>query len=274
MESKEGIDIILIVALGSLGMITLGFFTIVFVVMYQKKILSHKVVLQETESRHQRQLLSTSIEVAEQERQKIANNIHDDVGIILSTVKLNYSKMKMNLNNKELAEELLQINAGLLDETIGTIRAISNDLKPTTLLKLGYLRGVQELCNQLNSSGLVKTTFTADEKVEILLDKKHELQLYRLVKEVCNNIIKHSRASSMDVVININNELINTSICHNGIGITTSEVDKLASASEGIGLRSILSRSQITSSTIRYLIISKEVAKIEINTPLHSIKEN
>src|SRR4051812_42660225 len=99
-------------------MLTLVSFVILFVVFYQKRMLQHVNQLNENEARYQKKLLEAAMEVAEQERKKIASNIHDDVGIILNVVKLNLSKIKRNKSDEALMDELLQTNASLLEDTI------------------------------------------------------------------------------------------------------------------------------------------------------------
>jgi two-component system, NarL family, sensor kinase len=272
LESQGKIDVITIIILGSLGMLTLASFIIVFIVFYQKRLLSHKAQLHENENRYQRQLLDASVEVAEQERKKIATNIHDDVGVALNTIKLNFSKIKRNLDNKELTEKVLQSSSGMLEETIATLRAISHDLMPPTLVRLGLKKGISELCYQLDSSGEIKVSFKTDEDI-VSLSKKNEMQLYRLIKEVINNILKHSGAKTIEISMHSNNGTLFTSISHNGEGINMQTVKNLADSGKGIGLKSILSRAQLTGSVIQYIILTPQEAKITIETPFETLIE-
>lgn len=271
MESKEGIDISTIVFFCTIGMLALASFIIIFIVLYQKKMLANKTEQQETDARYQRGLLDASIEVAERERQRIAANIHDDVGLMLSTAKLNLSRIQRNLHDKKLVEELLQNNASMLDDTIATIRSISHDLMPKMLVKVGYVSGIKELCNQINLSGLIKAELQC-EPIEIPLSKKYEVQLYRMVKEVTNNIIKHAEASAIVINISCNSDQLNTVVIHDGKGINTQMVQELAGSGKGIGLRSILSRAQLTGSTIQYITVGPSESKIQIDTPLYENK--
>ena len=267
MEGKAQIDITIIIILGSLGMLTLVSFIVVFIVMYQKRMLAHKTSLQENENKHQRELLDAAIEIAEQERKKISANIHDDVGLTLNVIKLNFSKIHRNLNDKELVDTLLKNNSNLLDETITSIRSISHDLMPPTLVNLGYKKGISEMCKQINSSGQMSILFTTDQN-EITLSKKNELQLYRLVKEVVNNIIKHASATKVEINLTVNNKNLNTLITHNGNGITTEMVKELSESAKGLGIKSIMSRAQLTNSIIQYLTLGTNESKITIETPL------
>lgn len=267
MESGTNIDVVTIIVLGSLGMLTLVSFIILFVVFYQKRMLQHINQLSENETKYQKKLLEASMEVAEQERKKIAGNIHDDVGIILNVIKLNLSKIKRNKSDESLIDELLQTNSSMLEDAIVTLRSISHDLMPQALIRLGFIKGINELCNQISSAGALKITLIKEIEEINALNKKTEIQLYRLVKEVLNNIIKHSAASEIEINISLSNSILHTIISHTGKGITDTEVTDLINSGKGIGLQSIYSRAQLTNSKINYLITNNHY-QVKIETPL------
>lgn len=267
MEISEKIDAITIVVLGSLGMLTLVSFIILFVVFYQKRMLQHVNQLRENETIYQKKLLEASMEVVEQERKKIAGNIHDDVGIILNVIKLNLSKIKRNKNDEALIDELLQTNSSMLEDTIVTLRSISHDLMPQALVRLGFIKGINELCHQIGSAGSHKITLIKSIDEVNDLSKKTEMQLYRLTKEILNNIIKHASATEIEINISMLNKTLNTYISHNGKGITDNEVNNLIEAGKGIGLQSIYSRGQLTNSKINYILINNHY-QVKIETPL------
>lgn len=266
MESTEGINVLLLIVLGTLGMLTLASVIIVFVVFYQKRALAHSNKLREKETLYQKQLLEATIEVTELERKKIATNIHDDVGIALNVIKLNLTKIKRNKENIHLVEELLETNDALLEDTITTIRSIAHDLMPASLVKLGFIKGVSELCRQISGSGLQQVNLITNE-TEVAIEKRKEIHLYRLCKEILNNIIKHANATLIEVRITSINKKLEIEITHNGKGITDDEVKYLIEANKGVGLRSIFSRAQLTESVIKYIVTPNE-SKVLIETPI------
>lgn len=271
MESKEGIDFTVIVILGSLGMFTLASFIVVFVLFYQKRMLANKTILKDKENEFQRQLLDASVEVAEAERKKIAGNIHDDVGMTLNVIKLNFTKIKRNIGNTDLTLKLIEDNQTILEDSISTLRAISHDLMPPTLSMLGLVKGLKELCRQMDLSGLVKVEYQSND-VEVTFNKKNELQLYRLIKELLNNIVKHSGATSIKLDTSIQQGKLITAIYHNGQGISNDMIRELIEAGKGIGLKSIQSRAQLTSSDLQYLNGAETEPKIVLKTPIYDGK--
>jgi signal transduction histidine kinase len=256
------------VLLGCSGMIILAVSIILFVVVYQKKILEQQNQIQATENKHQLELLNASLEVAELEREKIAKNIHDDIGTLLNVIKLHLTKISRNPNDKIHSEELIRESMSMLDESIENIRGIAKELMPPTLIKLGFEKGISELFRQINSLGEIKIQHTFEFSEE-RLPNKTELQLYRIVHEVINNIIKHSKATQVDVSCKSDSNGIQIIISHNGAGITSEIVSKLAEEQQGIGLKSIQSRVQLIGASIQFLIIGDGNAKILIDIPFH-----
>lgn len=229
--------------------------------------LAHKATLQQNETEYQKQLLDASVEVAEQERKKIATNIHDDVGLTINVVKLNLSKIKNNLKDTALVNELIETDLKILEDIYTTLRGISHELMPPSLSLLGLLKGLNEMSRQLTASGKIKVELVAGE-FELHLEKKKELQLYRLIKELINNIIKHAEAQQVFITCTLQNNELTTTIEHDGIGISDAEVAALIHSQKGIGLKSIQSRVQLTNSKLNYLYSPAQRAKIIIKTPV------
>jgi signal transduction histidine kinase len=89
-----------------------------------------------------------------------------------------------------------------------------------------------------------------------------------LIKEILNNIIKHAKAEKIKVELQYNDSLLSTTISHNGKGISMQNVKEFSESGRGIGLKSILSRAQLTNSVIQYLIIGSHEARITVETPV------
>jgi two-component system, NarL family, sensor kinase len=142
LENKDQVDITTLIVLATMGMLIIIFFIIIFVILHQKKMLSHDNTIIENESKHQKNLLESSLYIAEIEREKIAANIHDDIGMMLNVLKLNLNRAQKNLGNKALIDEIFSNSYGILDNSLEAIRAISNELQPPTLNKLGFIKGI------------------------------------------------------------------------------------------------------------------------------------
>jgi len=265
LENGSSIEIILLITAGCFGMLVLVAFIILFVIYYQKKVLAQQNQMQLAENKYQRQLLSAAIQVEEKERERIAKNIHDDVGTLLNVLKMNLSKADRHADNKEMARNLGEENLKLLEESIQSIRGIAKDLVPPTLIKLGYIKAVNELCRHINNSGEIAVNFFQDDS-SLRLPEQTELQLYRLTQELINNVIKHTGASKLSIEFKQHNSSHNLTLVHNGKGITSEQVKELSKEGKGLGLKSIQSRAQLINANVQYNV-QNNAASINVELP-------
>jgi two-component system NarL family sensor kinase len=252
--------------IGTTAILTLAFFVIFFVLMHQKRMFENRALIKEKENLYQKKLLDASIEVAELEREKIATNIHDDVGTLLNVINLHLNRMARNEDNKELTRELIKESKELLESSIETIRCISRDLMPPILIRLGFENGIAELCRQVKISDEIDVEFIAS-KQALSLSKKTELQLYRIVQEAVNNIIKHAKATKITITIQSGISTQTIQITHNGKGISSDMINRLSAGKGGVGLRSIQSRAQMISASVQYITIADNESIITIEVP-------
>jgi two-component system, NarL family, sensor kinase len=241
----------ILVMIATLGVVVLIFFIILFVLLYQKRMLANRTLVINKEKDHQKKLLDASLEIAEQERQRIATNIHDDVGLNLNLLKINFNKLQKGNLQDELTETILATSYGLIENSMDIIRGIYNDIRPKTLITLGLAKALKELCREINISGETEIMFSETGEV-LVSDKTVEIQLYRLIKEVLNNTIKHAKPGFVEINIATNENTVIVSILHNGMGITTEKIKELAKESKGLGLKGIFTRIGLLEASIDF----------------------
>jgi signal transduction histidine kinase len=256
------------VIIGSAVFLFLAISVIIVILVHQKSRMATKVIIKEKENLHQKKLVEASIEVAEIEREKIAKDIHDDVGSVLNVIIANIKRIEKNEDDKILNRELITESKTLIESTIESIRSISRDLMPPVLIRLGYEKGLTEFCRQVKISGILDITFIPYSE-ELVLSKRIELQLYRIVQEVMNNIIKHANASEVKITLTRGALFYTTEITYNGKGITSEMINKLSESKGGVGLRSIQSRAQMINATVQYIILGDIESKITIEIPIN-----
>ena len=190
-------NLILLVALGTTITVLLSGSLIFFVVFYQRRMLQKKLEAQQAEVDHQKRLLQANITSQETERKRIASELHDGVGAMLSATKLNLGMLNhLSLDERD---EVISESKDMLDETIETVRRISKDLLPASLEKFGLAKALEELCNKLSNSQ-VHISFTQYEEPQ-LSEKPQELMTYRIVQECINNALKYSGSEKIEVVL-------------------------------------------------------------------------
>jgi signal transduction histidine kinase len=244
LENGNPTDIILLIAAGCMGMLILVVSIILFVVYYQKKVLAQK-------NNFQRQLLSATVDVQEKERERIAKNVHDDLGMKLSVIRQGFQKIMRNTESKELITRVAGENIRVIDDSIEIVRNVAKELFPPGLVKLGFTKSLAELCKQITNAGQLTVSFMQGNS-EIKLPEKTGLQLYRVTQELLNNIIKHSAATEVRVDLQRNETHTSLTITHNGKGISSVEINKLMNEEKGTGLKSLQSRAQLINAAINY----------------------
>lgn len=192
---------------------------------------------QELKSIHQQkelQLLQALMQGEEKERSRIAKDLHDGVAGMLAAVKMHFSSMPG-------ADDLMQVEGyqqgmKLLNEATQEIRKTSHNLMPEVLLQHGLDEALRRYCNNVNNSKVLQIQYDSWGEVGRFTDS-FELSVYRIIQELVNNIIKHSKATQAIVQLSQQDDLLSISIEDNGVGFSNNETGK-----DGMGLRSLQSR--------------------------------
>lgn len=176
------------------------------------------------------------VQTEESERQRLASDIHDEIGPLLSSLKM-YIESLDNSNDKEKRVFLKSKLKSLVVESINNVREVSNALSPYLLNKYGlniaisaFIKNTEEIINIEFETNLEKERFVI----------KHETAYYRVVKELINNTIKHAKANKIRINLNFINDELVLAYEDNGIGININKYVK--DDYEGMGLRNITNR--------------------------------
>lgn len=204
----------------------------------------------------QQELATKSLFEGEQnERIRIARDLHDSVGQMLSLVKMNLSSQEQNPENENIQ--------GLVDKTISEVRNISHNLIPEEL-NFGIFPALENLSDKVNASSKTKMELHIPEEIRLIkFQKQNELSIYRIVQEVINNMIKHADASSIDLSIRKLEKSLIINIKDNGKGLDDDSITN----SSGIGWKNINARVHMMDGKIK--IESEKLAgtQIEITLP-------
>ncbi|MGN6418813.1 MAG: sensor histidine kinase [Pseudobacter sp.] len=256
----------LVLFFGTVGMLALTIGLIVFIIFHQRKVIRYQMQLQRLEQEQQKMLLNASIRLQEEERQRIAADLHDDAGPLLATARLYLNE---NLVNQDKTTQLQSIyNAKqIIDDTIQLIRNISHSLMPPTLKNFGLESAVNDLIQKISGSG----SMNASCRFHDYRDRLHpdqELIIFRVIQELVNNILKHSNASFIHVTQNLGGTKLYIRMHHDGKGITQSDFEKLNKSNQGLGLKNIQSRLKLLHGRIYFeKDMSQTYYKVTIEIP-------
>ncbi len=178
--------------------------------------------------------MSSMITGQEVERERIAKDLHDSIGGLLSTIKLQVEQLKSG-HQKETSQAQIQRASDLLDVAVSEVRTISQDLQPGALKRLGLVPALNDLVNRYRSDTGPDITFQ-HYGLPDKMDQQFSLSLYRIVQEILNNAIKHAQASEIFVQLNSDESELVIHVEDDGVGFNPEKRYK------SMGLENIRSR--------------------------------
>ena len=204
------------------------------------------------------------LESQEKERQQIANELHDDLGSMLATLKLNFQNLKRNENSENTENNLYDKTDDLLEEAYQKVRNISHLKNLGVVGSQGLLVAVKKMAEKMSILERLKINVIPFGLTE-RLDNQTEVSLFRMIQELCTNIIKHSAANEVNIYLTQPNpKEINIIIEDNGTGFDP----KKTTQNEGIGLKSIEKKVEQMGGTFTIDSILTKGTTIIIDLPL------
>jgi signal transduction histidine kinase len=254
------------------GLIALGFISVLTILFFRNKLKYQKTIASQTEAIQKQEItdlqqknkllaLNSMIEGQEAERLRIANDLHDSLGGLLSTVKAHFTTIQKEIEQLEQLNITKKTN-DLIDEACIEVRRISHNMMPHALSISGIEGAVTDLGEQLNEQGF--QTSVEINNLPKNMEETKKIMIYRLIQEIISNITKHADAKSILIQLIGHNNEVNLIIEDDGKGFNYSEAFKKS----GLGLKSINSRVEFLDGTIDWDSKLNNGTSITINIPL------
>lgn len=205
-------------------LISLAFFAfiILFILLMtylQKKNIQHILDKERAKANFEEQLLKTEVEITDQNLKNISWELHDNIGQLLSVASM---EAKMLRNKENLTGDELKDVVEVLGQSIAQIRGLSKTLNSDMIQKLGLKEALENEFDRLERIGLIKTSL--EFKGKIVIDKKKEIIIFRMLQEFISNVLKHAQASELSISIFEKDNLVNVLASDNGIGFDRENV--------------------------------------------------
>jgi signal transduction histidine kinase len=231
------------IIIGAALLVALG---IIFFLVYnnyrnKQKLAAQQAALQEEkivsmEKEQQVASLQAMINGQETERTRIARDLHDGLGGILSTVKMHFSTLQHEVSDLR-GNQLYKKSFDLVDTASEELRKIAHNMMPEVLMKMGLVPALQDFCNNVNAGRLLHISLQ-EYGMEKRLGSSTEIMLFRIIQELINNIIKHAYATEALIQMNREGSRLSITVEDNGRGFDMEE----AETKRTMGIQTIKSR--------------------------------
>jgi signal transduction histidine kinase len=241
--------VMLVLALGIVG----------FVLRYQRRVQQQQEELRREREQAQYQALEAALLAQEDERRRIAADLHDAVGTMLSIVKLHLSALPESPANGEMS--------AMLDQAISEVRRISRNLLPAVLQKFGLAFAVEALCRSVPEGNA--QVLLEQEGEPRRLPPHHELAVYRVVQELIGNGLKHAQARQIIIRLAFKADELSIEYADDGIGYNLAALDMQPAPEvrSGLGLTNLRSRVVVLRGALRHESAPGEGTRVWISFP-------
>ncbi|CAL1518345.1 histidine kinase [Chitinophaga sp. MM2321] len=244
-------QIIDIIVIGTTVMLILGVIVILLVMLQQKQVIQYKLAIRDKDLQLQRERLIAVLQGQEQERKRIAEDLHDEVGAQLSVLKLNLGGLQPLLKTGNGETERLKETKDFTDTIIQQLRFISQSLHPQALDNLGLAHALDSFCNLMNKNKQVKVSFHKTTNGQTV-DREKALNVYRVVQELLNNILKHAEAQEVTITYQTSPSLLTITVEDDGNGQLLPSLEASRKKTGSLGLKNIGSRLNIIGGNINF----------------------
>lgn len=242
-------DAVIIFAIGTLTLMLFAFTLVIFLVVHKKKQYNNLLEKQQMENNYQNQLLQSRLEVQEQSFRYFSEEIHDNIGQLLSIVKMQLYNIRNSSKEEEIVTKATGCNE-LLGKAINDLRNISHTLNSGFISNAGLADAIEKELEYIRSAKEIRCTLHKNGD-EYSLGGEQELLVFRIIQEATGNAVKHAAPAAIDVFLDYQPETLKVTIGDDGAGFDTNGTRK-----SGIGLTNMAMRAGLLKGTL-------EVASLE-----------
>lgn len=256
-------NVVLLIIAGTSILFIFVLSIITFTTIYKRGLVQKDTQYRLSLKNKELELLKAVIDTQEAEREKIALNLHDEVGPLLSSIKFKLARYKKEFQLGKLNENTFSEDSEFIDQIIRNVRGVSHDLSPQQVVKFGLAKAIETFTVNLEG---IDCMVVSELDEEATLNKQMSRNLYCIILELLNNIIKHDSATWMEIEFFEEDSMIKVRINHDGKGVTNEEFAEFELNSKGLGLSSVKSRLLVLNATLNFSKVH-EMSNTEIVVP-------
>ena len=234
---------------------------------YKNRVKAGQLQLHEAQREQQIISMRSMLEGQEKERTRIARDLHDGLGNLLSSLKVNFGSLQINLDDQN-SKKIYGTASQMIDEACTEVRKIAHEMMPQSLKRLGLRRALEDMVQKMDAIH----GFTAEFQVhgtEKTFDDTTNVMLFRIVQEAMNNIVKYAQATDVSVQITYSREWFDLTIEDDGVGFDLSA----ARNKKGMGLKSMAFRTEFIGGTLDLNSRPGVGTLVTINIPIKNLNQ-
>jgi len=253
--------------IGTLVLTLFAVSLVVFLVVHKQRQAKYKLEKKELEFRHEKDMLKLRLDVKEQSMTLISEEIHDNVGQLLSLTRMYVASLSPYITDP-VGKDMVAKSTTLVSKAIEDLRHISHSLNSDLIERVGLVPFLERELEYLGDSSTVKCSLTVTGE-QLELEREQNLLIFRIVQESIQNVIKHAAAEHLDVALGFEPQKLSITIKDDGKGFDLEQARK----TESLGLRNIYNRANLLRGTINiasepgkgssiYLVINPMINKL------------
>ncbi len=254
-------DIILAIFVATTVLLILSSFGIIFTVIYKKKQHVYQNERKLLQIRFQEELLKTQLEIKEHTLKYIAYELHDNLGQIASLIKINLNTL--SLTDEEKASRKIEDTKDLVRQLIYDLKSLSKSLNSDRVIQVGLVKSLETEVERLNKTGQVEATLVIEGAIP-KLSNNITIIFFRMTQEIVNNIVKHSKATQVNILFSATQKLVIFKCHDNGTGFVLAE--KIQSG--GSGLLNLQNRAKLINAQLDIQSSSEGGTTVTIQIPI------
>ena len=228
-------------SIGTIIFIVLTIFIISFIFLFQKRQLQNQQEKAALKTAYDQEILKSQIEVQNQTLQHIGQELHDNIGQLLSVAKINLNILEES-DNEELV--FIKQTNEIITQSISDLRALTKSLDGDFVKDFGLEESISHELQRIRKTRRFQT------EISVLGEKRklgyeREIVLFRIVQEVLNNALKHSKAKNLTLILHYFPESFTLNIQDNGKGFDLEDVNQKSISQSGAGLRNMQRRMEL-----------------------------
>jgi two-component system, NarL family, sensor kinase len=213
--------------------------------------------IRQLEQENQLTALHAMIDGQEKERFRIASDLHDGLGSLLSSIKSHFNALSVTTDSG-----LHTKTNRLIDDACGEVRRIAHNMAPRMLSVSGLTAALDDLCESVRRQG-IHTDLEVFGQLDTL-PEAYSVRIYRIIQELCHNVVKHARASRLLVQVLHHGDQLHLTVEDNGCGFATTDITVL----KGLGLDSVEMRVQYLCGAVQWDSMPGEGTTVTVDIPL------